>query len=98
MTRARDLHQGAPQAAEKQDEQAYLAHQGQPGGQGDIGQGTAHFVGFQGVGAGHPRLDSGKPRLDPVHHLPQQGDVPVSGGVAIRLRRDQEQAGTCRFP
>ncbi len=87
----RDLHQGAPQASEKQDEQSHLAHQGQPGGQGDVGQGTGHFVGFQGVGAGHPRLDAGKPGLNPANHLTQQGHVPVSGGVTVRLRGDQEQ-------
>ena len=85
------LHQGAPQAAEKEEEQGHLAHQGQPGGQGDIGQGTAHLVGFQGIRPGHPSLDSGKAGLDPGHYLPQQGDVPISGGVAIRLRGHQEE-------
>ncbi len=57
------LHQGAPQAPEKQDQQSQLAQQRQPGGQGDVFHGTAHFVGFQGVGAGYPRLQAGIIRL-----------------------------------
>ena len=91
MIRARICTKGRRRLRRKRKSRRHLAHQGQPGGQGDIGQGTAHLVGFQGIRSGHPGLDSGKAGLDPGHDLPQQGDVSISGGVAIRLRRHQEE-------
>ena len=53
--------------------------------------GTAHFVGFQGVGAGHPRLQAGVPGFDLIHRLSEEGQVLAAGGVPVAFRGHQKQ-------